>query len=632
MEESIMGMIWFCLCFLALYSSIICVNKTEEKQNGVVWGIMSFIVVLCFHGFAGAILNMVRIPLNIWSIGAADILSGGFIWFRIIRSGKRQQYSWRKRDGIALIILMVPVIYAALCQFGPGLNMNYIASDGCTHYRMALEVVKSQSVKSMFFAPLNNALFLEIFENFFKATQLYRVFILSDILMFYLAGAVFYALLADKANTRGKWGLAVGITIIYMMGYPHNNLVYGFNYLGISIILIIYLAWVIQFYFRNDMDKNLSILLLSLGCYGVGICYSMFAPVVFMAVCLAVSSGIWKNRRENSKWFVTFIVDNLKIFLIPCILVIIYSLIAQFGSTNVGQSIGGGLAMEGGIYRDLFSNFIFWLPFALFGIYLIVKNREDNLMISYSIFLIGFMLILGYGGLKGEVSSYYYFKNYFFASAIVFYLAFCGIAELLEKHWQYVAMQLAVYGLLAFMTIFHVEEKIQAKNILFAPVSKSQYYFDIYVTNQQLAGGVTDYSRDKLDLYEYCYDEFQDEKAIIVCGQDYDVNVFRAVTQRISGSDFVAWITLSDQEKKDLPLYSESAKKKLKIKGDSVDLEAYYESMLETRDDLEKEIPFVYLYNQEEDLDNLMAFKGDDIEILYENSAGFVAIMKNCSE
>ena len=157
-----MGMIWFCLCFLALYSSIICVNKTEEKQNGVVWGIMSFIVVLCFHGFAGAILNMVRIPLNIWSIGAADILSGGFIWFRIIRSGKRQQYSWRKRDGIALIILMVPVIYAALCQFGPGLNMNYIASDGCTHYRMALEVVKSQSVKSMFFAPLNNALFLEI--------------------------------------------------------------------------------------------------------------------------------------------------------------------------------------------------------------------------------------------------------------------------------------------------------------------------------------------------------------------------------------------------------------------------------------------------------------------------------------
>ena len=40
----------------------------------------------------------------------------------------------------------------------------------------------------------------------------------------------------------------------------------------------------------------------------------------------------------------------------------------------------------------------------------------------------------------------------------------------------------------------------------------------------------------------------------------------------------------------------------------------------------------MYLYNQEEDLDNLMAFKGDDIEILYDNSAGFVAIMKNCSE
>ena len=28
-----MGMIWFCLCFLALYSSIICVNKTEEKHS-----------------------------------------------------------------------------------------------------------------------------------------------------------------------------------------------------------------------------------------------------------------------------------------------------------------------------------------------------------------------------------------------------------------------------------------------------------------------------------------------------------------------------------------------------------------------------------------------------------------------
>lgn len=636
-----METIWYTAGFLILYSSVICFKKSEKAQNIFSWSIMTVIIVMCYQALVAGVMNIFKIPIGLWSAGAGNIVSGSLIWWYIYKKNERQKYFSRKRDWLVGVIMIVPVVLAAIHQFGTGLNLNYVSADGVTHFRFALKVIQNKQIEKMFFAPLNNALFLELLMPFFKETQLFHVFVLSDVIMYYLAGITFYCVVSARKDIGWKWFFSVLLSVLYMMGYPRNNMLYGFNYLGISITLTLFLAWILYYYVNKGMDKTISIILLSLGCFAVGICYSLFAPVVYFSVCAAISVDIWRKREKgNWKWIKVFITDNLKIFLIPCLLVFLYSFMGQF-SVQVSSSVfsegiaeaGSDIAKEGGIYRDLFSNFIFWIPFAIYGVYTNIKSKTDDLMLYYALFLSAFILILGYRGMKLQVSSYYYYKNYFFLAAVVFYLAFLGISVLLECNKQFVLSSISVFLILAVATVFNVEGLIQQKNLMFAPINKSGYYFDIYTVNYQIADGLEDYSKEKIELYEYFDERFPRATVdnIIVCAQIVDTNIFCAVTQRLDRGKFIYWRDLSEADKEAYHYFQESEKQKIYIKDDKIDYEEYYKKMQESSR-LEENMPFLYLYDSEEEYKDLMELKGNDIEILFKNTEGFVAIMKNCIE
>ena len=616
-----MGSIWFVLGFVSIYSAFFGMKKTDEDQNGIVWGVMSFIVILCYHALAAAVFNLIKLPINLWSIGCANILGSLILWRTILKDKLIQKYFWRKKDIIAVVILLLPVLAVSINQFGIGLNINYAVADGATHYRLALEVLLEHRVRGMFFAPLNNALFLEIFSPFVKSTRLFHVFVLSDILMNYLAGIVFYSVIADKIDSKWEWGVALIIALFYWLGYPRNNLLYGFNYLGISIILILFVAWIVLVYLENKMNKDISIVLISLGCYSIGICYSLFAPVVFCSICAAISIQIWRRREKgNNNWIKRFIIDNLKIFLIPCIVIFIYSFVGFFGIQGSGEAIGSSISTEGAIYRDLFSNFIFWIPFAVLGIYKMIKDKINDSMLFYAVFLAVFLFILGLGGMRLKVSSYYYYKNYFFVSIIIFYFSYIGIKFLMKNNKEYVFVSLGLLVILGAMTIFSIEERIQRRNILFAPVSKSQYYFDIYVINNQIENSLTDYSREKLELYEYCSDHFPKSSydSVVVCASIVDNNIYKGVVQRLKEEESFCFKRWTEEEKRELSKENES-------------YEIQFQRM-QKLSTLQDEMPFLYVYTTKEDYEEFNKFKGNDVDILYENSEGFVGMLKNCKE
>ena len=175
-----MQIIWFTGSFLVLFSALLLVKKSEEKLNAVVWGIMMFLTAMCLHAFAAAVINLVKIPVNIWSIGLIDDVLGIALWVYIVKKKKRQRYELKAADLVSMAVLGLLVAFVAIQQFGTGLHFNYEASDGATHFRLALGVVQGQQVQKMFFAPLNNALFLEAFVPFVKGSSLYHVYLLAD--------------------------------------------------------------------------------------------------------------------------------------------------------------------------------------------------------------------------------------------------------------------------------------------------------------------------------------------------------------------------------------------------------------------------------------------------------------------
>ncbi len=616
-----MATIWFVLCFISLYSSIFLIKKNEEKQNGITWGLMVFVIVLCCQALSAALINLIKIPVNLWNIGITNAICGLFLWRRLVKQKQTQAYYWRKADVIAVILIAIPVIVAVIEQFGLGLKLNYSSVDAITHFRMAIEVLQNQKVERMFFAPLNNALFLGIFSPFVKSTQLYHVFIFSDIFMYYIAGLVFYCVLSDEIRSKWDWGIALLVSLCYMLGYPRNNLLFGFNYWGIAIILILFLVWATKFYIEDSINRNLSVILMSLGCYSLGVCYSLFAPILFFSVCATVSVQIWRQRVSgDNQWVKVFFVDNLRIFLIPCILVFIYSFVGFFGIQNSGEAVGEGISREGAIYRDLFSNFIFWIPFVILGIYKSIQKKINDVMVFCAGFMMIFLIFLGIQGMQLKVSSYYFYKNYFLVSVIVFYFSFLGIKDLMKSSKAFVLASLGVFILLAIGTVCNFEEKIQRKNVLFAPSNKSQYFFDIYVVNQQIIKGLEEYSKDKLELYEYFNEYFPQSSydSIIVCSCVEDYNLFSSMTQRIDKKKCIYLERLTEEEKK-------------ATFKDNIKFEELYRKM-QDNPNLKSVMPLLFVYTTEADFEEFMRFKGDNVEILYENSMGIIGIMEKCKE
>lgn len=611
-----MSTVWFVVSFSVLYVSLIELRKSERKQNVIIWCVISFIAVLCYHALVAGILNLVNIPINLWSVGLFNIL-GGLLLIRQIKLYGKQLFFCRKSDLVAICVLLALAIAGAINQFGTELNMNYASADAATHFRFALQVMKTQNVEGLFFSAVNNALFLSLFDPYVKATNLYHFFVLADIIMYYVSGCVFYSVIADRADTRCKEGLAILLASLYMCGYPRNNMLYGFNYLGMSISLILFLAFVVKCYLNKEFEGRFVVFTLILGCFALGVCYSLFIPVVYTSICAAVSLHIWLQKDVAIKNKITkLVLENLKIFILPCFLVLIYSFIGYFGPSGSENSISAGISAEGGIYRDLFSNFIFWIPFTLYGWYMLIKKRKNNLMVYYFILIILFMLVLGIAGMKGYVSSYYFYKNHFFLSAVVFYLSFVGICCLLEKDCKYVLINIGVFLSLGLITILGIEEKIQKRNYLFVPAVKSQYYFDVYVTDGIILDNQEDYSREKMKLYEYCFDNFPIEKnnKIIVCSTLYDLNIFRAVVQRVDDEDFVFWKYLSEEEQ------AEGMKEEINI---GAYVEAYRQ--IEGNED---EIPFLVVDDTGNLVGDLINLQGVNVEIKYQNSQGAVGTLK----
>lgn len=612
--------IWFCIGALFLYFAIMYLKKIDEKQNGIIWLIMTGVIIMCYHAFVAGVLNLAKVPINLWSMGFCDIFLAIVLLCVSLRRGLSQTYYWRKIDVLVILLMFAVALLLGIRQFNLNLNLNYASVDGSTHYRIALEVLKKQKVEGMLFSSTNNALFLGIFVPFIKATRLYHIFVLLDIIMFFASGAVFYCTIAEKI--LGKWSgiIAVIISCLYMLGYPYNNLIFGFNYLGMSIMLAIYLIWSTRYYLTEKMEKNYSIILIALGCYSIGVCYSLFAPVAFIGVCIAIFFHNYGKRKSNEHgWLLNFVIDCLKVFLVPFILVAFYSVFGYFGEQGSDNSFSSGISREGGIYRDLYSNFIFWIPFVVYDIYLIIKRRINNLEIYYLSLMVIFMIVLGYGGMVGKVSSYYYYKTYFFMSAIVFLMSYDAMLYLIEKNKPFTLISIGTYLMCGIVAISGIEGKIQNRNYLFAPSTKYMCYFDIYCVNNILSENIEDYSDAKMDLYEFCSDEFplEDYEQVIICSQLEDQNVFRGITQRLDENDYIFWKYLSESEAESLGI------------KDKPDFGAYF-SQLQSNDKLKEEMPFVFLYSSKDLYDSLMDYKGEDIEILYQNPSGFVAIMKNC--
>jgi hypothetical protein len=397
-------------------------SNAEKKENFFVWLAVSLVGFYCYEAFAGGLVNLANIPINLTSLSLINLLTFALLLIYFQRQKQIQEYNISWYEVIYLSLLIVSIITFCISRYGTALLPVYETSDPGTHLKMASYLVKDGNLSEMYFGPLFNAIHMMVLKPLFDVPNHYKAFILSDMFAFVLSGIVFFALI--QSQLKGKHMKLVGIvfSIFYMLGYPLCNHLFGFSYLGISVTIITFLMLVMHIYLCGEYKKTLVVPLLMIGLYGLSICYVLFVPFVAAALVAAICIKFIREKRLFTR---EFLVTCIEVFLVPLILCLCYML------KYSGLLGGGSLAVEGYINRDLYCNFILIAPFAIYGAFSSYKEKQW-FALSIGISIVVYLLITLFLTLKGSVSTYYFFKTHYVLWAVCFYLAVCGFASLYE--------------------------------------------------------------------------------------------------------------------------------------------------------------------------------------------------------
>ncbi len=529
MLSSIPYSILYLFSYFFIFSGFYIFKKSENKLNGVTWFSITFITLMCYNAFVAAVINLVYIPVNIVSSSVFNILAGAFLWYKIIKEKQRQTYKFSKFDLFAMFLIVVVVMIIALKRYGVQLNLNYDTSDPSIHFQYAMDIVNNQKVSDMYFAPLNNALFIELLSPLFTTVTYYKIFILSDIAMLMLSGMIFYALIEKLMKDNFlKWAGLI-TSILYMIAYPLNNMLWGFVYLGIGVSVIAYMIMAVDWYIKDELNKIINLIMIALASLGVFLCYVLFMPVVYLGTFICLSIYFYKKAELFTlKTIGRYII----IYLIPIIFGFIYT---YFGVFSDGVTPESAIANEGIIYRDLYSNFIFILPLVLYTICKVIKNRENNSTIFIFISLVVFMaglLIVGLETMK--VSSYYYYKNYYLLWMLTMNFAFYGVYYISKVDKTIIVTGFSVFAALGLMVYFNVEGIIYAKNAIYCVEPYAQIYTGIYSYNYgQFSKPRYFVGNEKHDLYKFAVDNYVSQGEFVpAVGEVEDIYWYEAITNQ----------------------------------------------------------------------------------------------------
>ncbi len=526
--------IFYFIAVTTLIIGVYKIKKSDIELYGIIWAPISVISVTCYQVLIAAILNLIHIPVNIISIGIFDIIVAIILWYLIINKKRNQEYIYDKMDGMYLLVLIMVIGIFAYKRYGINLGIHYLTIDPAAHLKSAMDVVNGQRIDSMFYASLNNALLIEMLGIFTTVSSYYKIFVLADIIHLFLAGLMFFGVIRRYCTDTFLKVSGIAVSMVYLLGYPLNSTIFGFVYLGMGVTIVAYLIVVTDEFVRGNLNKWIGILLLFLGCLGIFETYVLFMPVTFFAILVCVLVKQYQDKKLVSK---DTVITGLAIFLIPCIIGLLYTYMGIFGGET---SVGSAIATEGAIYRDLYSNFLLLIPLAVYGYWNFMKEHKNRLVMYMFPFLSIFILVLFYRGMRGQVSSYYFYKNYYLLWLVVFVLVFMGVVYLEKKSRMIAVLGFMIWLFTMFILVFNVEGRIQNKSSLYCVSTKASSYLDIYSFN--IDGiHVPAYESDKVALYKYAREELIEngEDIVPLAGYWEDYYWMEAVTnQRLSGFDY----------------------------------------------------------------------------------------------
>lgn len=506
---------------LLVFAAFIGVKKSEEKQGIIKWILITIWAYWSFLALAAQGLTFFHIKCTGTVIICINIIAFLGLLILGLKKKENQKYCFDWGDLVILCITVGIGYFLMALRFGKSLDFwAFESGDSALHMQYALQFWDNGTTIPQCFHQVAAGWMYHIVGALLKPHQLFRFYLVQEILMFACQGAFFWIFLQEGKACEKCWSnLSTFILyLIFLIGWPYNNMIMGFAYHGTAITLIICIMICIRMYDAYLMDKKLIFILLILFNYGLFVSYCLFAPVVIGAEIILLA-----NRIRSNKDFIygkRFIV--LSLIAIFFISIAGYMIFVKWFQGDISSL--HYLALKGMSYNGSWKDYFPACILLIMCISPLVKElREFNVETVFAIcFLCASLLMKGLNCLE-YVSDYYLSK--FDYTIWLFLFVYIGI--LLQNYKEKRAKLFSICFIGVWILVIFCCEIPQSKMKLLFPIYNYNFHTKApYVTEDLMelyvkAGRIAKTENIQID-YKGSNESWQFYTFCSVTGQRYE--------------------------------------------------------------------------------------------------------------
>lgn len=495
---------FFFLSGVFLFGMFLLFPKTEKRISFLTWCAPAFLLLECYACAVGGVLTALTLPADKITIGIANVALGLALFLGMRAKKARQKFSLDGGNVLALVVCFLLVLAIAYIRFTPQLRIHFETSDPAIHFKLAMDSLNLHSTMGygvfMYVGQFTNALFLSLFQPFVAAESLYHVFVLRVLMNWFMAGIMFYSCIAHCATNRLGKVLAVGCMLVYVCGYPLTDLLFGFVYLGQTLNFILLLVFLTEALLTEELSLNMAVPAFSVVCLAVSLGYILFAPLVYVALFIRLTVYYCRKKGNLFSWH--YIRMQLSTFLFPSVLTLLYYfvLIKRYDQSASMSS----LAVDGYVYRNFYSDFILFIPLALWGIVQLWKKSKDRFVFYLAVLTAAFMAGMLVLVASGLISGYYYYKMNFLLWLVLLLAASRGLLELEKISRSFATCLSLSFCILFALFIGKAEIHLYEHGVQVTPqeYTMSETWFRNYSYNRDWLYSDSLYEDSKIQIYQ----------------------------------------------------------------------------------------------------------------------------------
>ena len=630
-----MGIIYI-ISVLILMISFILIKKSTEKMDIVGFICMSIVLLFCYNTAVCYVLTFFTIPAKLWILAIINLIFSLALGIPIIKKKEVQEYTFNKRDIIYIGIIIIVVLAVAYINFGFPFDINYISGDPAMHYLTSIrfaeqETLMPNSVPDQIYGTMlerkpasyvNSGLLMRCLLKDIEPVSCYYIFAGFDILTLTLIGVTVYSSLKKYSKKKEHDFWAFLIALICTLGYPLNSLLFGFEYLTMGLLILAAILDFIYYYEKDILKLHYILLIFGLLNFGLFCSYYMFVPFVYSALWIYFCiKNYYKTNKIITKELLIILIVTL---LIPFILGYIYHLAPNVYAIIINKNLdtakiwsyssyiaGEGMAVDGFIYINLYSNMILLLPLPIYLFIKKAKNKQlrDEMFWELLLLLvILFIEILLIGNKFGKVSMYYLSKNYFALWIILAFINFKTLVNINEKSNYFPRLFIVAYVFLMIICIIFSKVKViestrnNDENILSV--------MDIFGANKTLLKyKLPEYNQEELEIIRKANErlDFNDRIEVISDHRTY----------------YWSYVLLRYTDKDDIF--------NSKLYGGQTLLEKKHFNIKQKIED-KNELQYIIYFNKSKMYNSLKDKLFENAEIIYENPSGGILKYNNKKE